>query len=155
MRNLLCHGRHRGGVLRNHRGGVPRDVRGDEAVPIRILLEVAQIAGRMAVDPTGGERLRHDHGLVVAAGEKREERLRGRAPVVAAGEKREEHLRGRVPVVAENERVVVEQGRVRGHAPVVAEGDSVDQHGQARQGGWEDCPIRLVRMPRGTLVRRR
>lgn len=153
MRILLCHGRHHGDVLQNHRGVAHRNVRSDEAVPIRILLVVNQTAKRRAGGPRDGERLRHDHVLVVVADEKRGEHLRGRALVVAAGEKKEERLRGRVQVVAENENVG--EGRVRGHAPVVAEDARVDHRCRARQGEWEGCPIPLVRIPRGTLVQRR
>ena len=169
-RILLCHGRHPGGVLRNHHGGVPSDVRGDEAIPIRIPLVVAQTAGQRADDPTGVDRVRHDHVLEVVAGERREvhprgrvrgvaagenrkEHLRGRALVAAAGEKRGERLRGHVPVVGGNESV--EEGRVRGHAPAVAERDRVDHRHGARRGEWEGCPIRLGRMPHGTLVQKR
>lgn len=135
MRTLLCHGRHRGGVLRNHRGGVPRGVHGDEAVPIRTLL-MHQTAARRAEVPKDCARLRH-----------------GRVRAVAVGEKKEEHLRGRVLVVAGNESVG--EGRVRGHAPVVAKGDRVDHRYRVHQGEWEDCPTRLDRMPHGTLVQRR
>lgn len=166
---LLCHGRHHGGVLQNHRGMVHRDVRGDEAVPIRILQVVDQTATRKAGGPTDGGTPRHDHVLVVVADEKREEHLRGRfrgvavsgsrkerlrdrAQVVVAGVKKEEHLRGRVQVVAENENV--SDVRVHGHAPEVAEDDRVDHRCRARQVEWEGCPIRFVRMPHGTLVRR-
>lgn len=169
MRILLCHGRHHGGVPQNHRGMVRRDVHGDEGVPIRNLQVVDQTANRKAEGPTDGGMPRHDHVLVVVADEKREEHLRGRvrwvavsgsrkerlrdrAQVVAAGEKKEERLRGRVQVVAENENVGAV--RVRGHAPEVAEDDRVDHRYRARQGEWEGCPIRLVRMPHGTLVRR-
>lgn len=166
---LLCHGRHHGGVLQNHRGVVHRDVHGDEAVPIRILQVVDQTANRKAVDPMDVEMRRHDHDAVVVADEKREEHLRGRvrgvavsgsrkerlrdrAQVEVAGVKKEEHLRDRVQVVVENENVGAV--RVRGHAPEVAEDDRVDHRCRARQGEWEGCPIRLVRMPHGTVVRR-
>lgn len=169
MRILLCHGRHHGGVLQNHRAVVHRDVHGDEGVPTRILQVVDQTANRKAGPPTDGEMPHHDHVLVVVADEKREahlrgrvrevavsesrkERLRDRAQVVVAGERKEEHLRGRVQVVVENENVG--DVRVRGHAPEVAEDDRVGHRCRPRQVEWEGCPIRLVRMPHGTLVRR-
>lgn len=152
MRILLCHGRHHGGVLQNHRGVVHRDVRGDEAVPIRILPGENRTAKRRAGGPTDGERLRNDHVLVVVANRKREEHLRGRAPVVVAGENNEELLRGRALVAVAGEK---KEEQLRGRALVVAENVRVDHRRWARQEEWEGCPIRLARISHGTLVQRR